>query len=815
MSFDISIYVDPGVYSQEVINPSSLALGQLPTLLAVVGIAPRVAVVSNEAVIRGQVNNEAVTWAGSSPHTYTTTNVATRRQADTTLIKTTGGQNQTMPNNAYQWLPASITGLTGPFDIVSGSFITLELDGNEFISIALTAGSTRTATQVAADINTALAASPAYGVAYNAVATAVAGAIVITSPQTIPANSDLRFIATPPDTVGYVGDDFTLVFGHTNPYIAQSTLQLFDSFYLGTDTYIIDYVAVNTLLDALQNTPVVSLTKVGLYANVTSFQPTIDYQLTSNNVDWTPNVEGVVTGLVGPYNTSVNNVLQMALNGLAVITVTLTSSATLAASAVAASINAALLAQPVYGPLYGNVATVVGGAVVITLPSPFDDLPVAQGVNSTIEFYSVPANAVTTVFGIALTALPFQQTGSANQPVVGATYFASYTYTRPTSAYNNVSEVTNLFFNPQDCLAYTGPITEVNFADNTLGIASSIAFQNNAPRLLLVQVNDSTTPGFPTINEVKAAIDACVNNSDITDLVVLDTRLAVQTYLLTHVTNESSITEKNYRRGWYGMAQNTAVGDIDSPGTFVYAAQVTLQVPPDSPGRGRSIISAPSNVSSDITFADGTDQIIPLDSTYLGVACAALMTSFINLATSLLRKTIVGFDIPSFQTYQKAERRMLASNGVNVVTVEGGQFVLTDPVTTEQGAGNLREFTEINAMVQKDNTTRTVDQTLNTNVVGIVPSDLADFINDIKGFISLALTSLIAAGDIGPYVDANGNTRDINLQTDMQVFQSPTDPTQFIFRYFYNLRYVAKRLFGDYSVDNPFFQTSPNQTATA
>jgi len=291
--------------------------------------------------------------------------------------------------------------------------------------------------------------------------------------------------------------------------------------------------------------------------------------------------------------------------------------------------------------------------------------------------------------------------------------------------------------------------------------------------------------------------------------------LAVQTYLLTHVTNESSITEKNYRRGWYGMAQNTAVGDIDSPGTFVYAAQVTLQVPPDSPGRGRSIISAPSNVSSDITFADGTDQIIPLDSTYLGVACAALMTSFINLATSLLRKTIVGFDIPSFQTYQKAERRMLASNGVNVVTVEGGQFVLTDPVTTEQGAGNLREFTEINAMVQKDNTTRTVDQTLNTNVVGIVPSDLADFINDIKGFISLALTSLIAAGDIGPYVDANGNTRDINLQTDMQVFQSPTDPTQFIFRYFYNLRYVAKRLFGDYSVDNPFFQTSPNQTATA
>jgi hypothetical protein len=106
---------------------------------------------------------------------------------------------------------------------------------------------------------------------------------------------------------------------------------------------------------------------------------------------------------------------------------------------------------------------------------------------------------------------------------------------------------------------------------------------------------------------------------------------------------------------------------------------------------------------------------------------------------------------------------------------------------------------------QKDNVTRAVTKTIDKNLRGLVPDDLADFIFDIKTFISAVLTALILAKAIGPYKDANGATRDINLATDIQVQQSVSEATKFLFRYFFMLKYPALRFFGEFSCDNPFF----------
>jgi len=70
-------------------------------------------------------------------------------------------------------LPARLDGrINGPFNIVGGTndALRLNLDGIGSIDITLTAGGARTAAQVAADINGALAADTRYGVTYNAVA---------------------------------------------------------------------------------------------------------------------------------------------------------------------------------------------------------------------------------------------------------------------------------------------------------------------------------------------------------------------------------------------------------------------------------------------------------------------------------------------------------------------------------------------------------------------------------------------------------------------------------------------------------------------
>ena len=801
-----NVYLDPGSYTSEVVQPQALATGQIPNVLAVVGIGPRVKRSTNENVIRGEVLNEAVTFSNPAPYNYTLIDHGDRKKSNTTLLR---NGTDVIPTTGYSYLPATLPSLAGTFNVASNEHITIELDHKGWISIAITASATQSATVIAGLINAALNADPRYGTAYNAVATVVGSTFVVTSPAT-DATSDIRLITTPAVT----GSDCSvLLFGDSPPFIAPTIIQLNPIYFVTGATYVISYVAVDTQVDPLAFSPVTNIIKIGDTANVTSYTKNIDYVLNGNNVDWSANTQATLTGLAGPFNTTTLVALKFALNGLAALTVNVPSGATEAASAIVTALNTALVASPVYGPLYGSVFAVSGSAISVTCPSEFQDEPLARGVNSIIEFFDTPNNAALMIFGI--TSFPYQTTGVADQPTVGSIYFITYEYVRPTADYNNPSSIDHRFFSESAAYLYTEPLTADNISVNKLAMAVKIAFENNTPQIILIQVNDLNQPGFPSINEVKAGIDAADNNESITELVVLDTRLAVQTYLQNDVTVQSAILEKNYRRGWFGMPRNTAIGDIDSPDTFVYRAQVTLQVPPDSPGRGRFILTAPPNVSKTFTLEDGSEQRVQLDSTYLGLATAALMCSFLSVATSLLRKTLVGFNDDDFQIYQKVERRTLAANGVNVVTLNGGNFQLTDPVTTEQGAGNLTEFVEISAGAQKDKVVRSVDQALDDNIVGIVPSDLGDFINDIKGVIAAELRSLIETGDIARYKDQNGNARDINLQTDMQVFQSPTVPTEFDFRYYFNLRYPAKRMFGQYSVDNPFFAPANSGAQTS
>lgn len=812
MSTDISVYTDPGVYDQEVLNPSALAMSPVANLLAIVGIAPRQRRVANEPVTRGQVNDEVMTVAGTPPYTATLVNRCNRLKSTTLIVRNTTDE---MPDDAYNFLPATITGLdilTAGVVVGAGTFITLNMDGKGWISILLPNGGAVTPAQMAAAINTQLGASPLYGVGYNAVATVIAGAplnskIVLLSPSTTNA-SDIRFIATPVDTPTYTTDYTLTAFGVVTPWAAPTVVQIVAAYWTATATWKIDYVSLNTLLDPLANSNIYEIERLGVYAGVTTYVTPADYILNTNSIDWSANTQAVLTGVAGPYNTTANNKFLISLNGLAALTITCTAGAAVTAATLATEINQALIASSAYGPLYGAVAANVAGTLRLTCPSPFVDHPATRGASSTIELFDLPLNGCLVVFGIAIASLPYLTSGLSTEPYFGSIYFATYTYTRPTTDYNNASSTTQLFERDTDALDYTGQLTLANIATNQLGMASVIAFENDSPRVLLIQVNDSTMPGFPTINQFKAAIDAAKNNSDITDIVALDTRSAVQTYLMDHCTGQSSLLEQNYRHGWYGMARQTAVGGKDTPNTLVYCAQVTLQVPPDSPGRGRMNLLAPPNVSKTFTLYDKSEKTVDLNSTYLAVAAASRKCSFVSVAQTLLRRTIVGFDLDTFQVYLKQERKTLASNGVNVVTLTGSRLVFTDPVTTEQGAGNVPAFIEPSTMAQKDRVVRFVDSTVDTNLVGVVPEDLADFIADVKGYIALALRGLIEAGDCGRYKNSDGSVRDINLNTDIQVYQSATDPRTFRFRYWFNLRYPAKRFFGEHSVDNPFFQAA-------
>ena len=735
-------------------------------------------------------------------------------------------RNFTSPNNTFVLAMDGNVPLTIRF-VATAAATSIVVAGTQFDVTLATAAQPAltpiTIAEVAAGINAVLISAEAdalgYGASYAGAARAVTAGLRIVSPVSTPA-SDVQILEPIDDDLNAAAASRFLTTYTSAGVFAVSYLTISRLVYSATAVYTLDYIDIDSNADPLNNSGVQEVLKVGSFAGVGNFEASVDYVLTGDTIDWggvgLPPDEPPVwppTGQAGEgetFDVSTNDTLSLSFDGHAAVTIDLNALASpplgyadpavpaaATAAEIAANINAVVSNSVYYGPRYKAVASAqtLGGVVFVQLTSP------TEGESGSVQIL-VPASlsANTEVFGLSATQT-VSVTGTGSRPTVAANYFVSYTITRPTTDYN----IQKRFFSLDQAKADLGPTT----AENPLVMACELAFINNAPSVVVVQVNDSSSPGTPTRQEYLDALAATSNTDVITDLVLLTTDLASQTDLKDHIEFQSSPTEKHYRRGWFGMARNTDVGDKDTADTFVYRARRTLQVAADSPGRGRMILVAPpqlAGVSRDITLEDGTTQTVNLDSTYLAVALAAKKSSFTSPATSLAKKTITGFNIDDLTSpWLKAERGLMAGQGTMVVTYDAGLFKILDPVTTEKGGGGLAAFSYESTSSQKDNVTRKVDQALDANIVGIVPTDLFDFVVDIKLIIAAVIGGEIGAFAIGPYRNPDNSARSIDLTTDLEVQQDPNDPTKFFFKYWFNLRYPALRLFGEFSVDNPFF----------
>lgn len=816
------------------------------------------------ATVISYTNPAGVVQAGAAGTYAITPHGALATRSDRRLQNTTVFRNSiVLGDNFLAYQPTFVQGdVTGTRDFTSpNNALVLSMDGNIPITIRFVATAAATSivqpgggttfdvtlqtaaqpamtpitiAEIAAGINAVLVTAGAttlgYGASYAGAARAGTSGIRIVSPRTTPA-SDVLISAPILGGSGTVTGDLNnagasrlfTTYTPTAGIKANATLGVSRLVYSATAVYTVDYVNVDSQQDPLLNTGVQSILKVGSFAGVGNFDQNIDYVLTGNNVNWggpgaPPDTAPLfpATGVAGPietYAVGANDTLRLAFDGRASVDIDLIQAdpgvgnriagytyalvSPLTAAQVIGNINAVIAGSSIYGPRYKAVAQVVnlGGGNFVQLTSP------SEGEVGTVQIL-IPAalSANTVIFGLSATQTVTVM-GTGSRPALGAIYFATYSITRPNSDYN----VQKRFFTLDSAKADLGPTT----AQNPLVVACEIAFANGAPSIVVVQVNDSTAPGTPTRQQYLDALTATTNSDVITDVVMLTTDLASQTDLKDHVENQSSPTEKHYRRGWFGMARNTNIGDKDSPDTFVYRARRTLQVAADSPGRGRYILVAPpqlSGVSRDITLEDGSTQTVNLDSTYIAVALAAKKSSFTSPASSLAKKSVTGFNVSDVTNpWLKAERGTMAGQGTMVVTFDAGVFKVLDPVTTEVGGGGLAAFAYESTSSQKDNISRKVDQALDANIIGVVPTDLADFIIDIKLIIAGVIGGEIGSAAIGPYTNPDKTPRPIDLTKDLEVQQSPNDPTKYFFKYFFNLRYPALRLFGEFSVDNPFF----------
>lgn len=842
MALNIQGYLEPGTYQSEVVVPTGVSLNSTPLALVVIGTGSRTKKSINEAVLRGQVNDEPLTPTGT-PAVDTLANRALRRASYVNITK----NGTTIANTDWQFNPAYLDANTaGPYDCSTNKLFTFSLDGRtpvvmEFaspttgagglsVAVAAKAGSTvqfvatisdvtvalatLTAAQVAAAINAVLVyatdvrlgTGKGYGAAYASAATAPGGKLKITSPLN-DVNSDVAVyhgfqVTDAGQNALTVSTSGIVVSTELNAVHAKTEITINN--YSANATYLIDYIAYDATVDALLQANVQGISRVGNYASISSYKLGTDFSQVNDTISWaaTSWASAVLLGVAGPYDVSTNKNLTISIDGRNSVTIDLSGGGTLppggaapssaaaaTAAELAALINASLAASLYYGPLYKGVATDTGGTLKLTSPSAGQAGIVEVGPSAT-------ADASATVFGLQNSQLPYDIRGTGQRPPAGLIYFVTYTYTRPDAEYN----VPKRFYSPDDFYADIGNPAP----DNKLSVAGQIAFKNGAPSVFAIQVNDVSMPGSASQLQLEAGL-ASAGIADITEVVVLDSRPAIFSDLMTHITEQCGPTVQHPRRAWMGLSSN-AVGDVDTASSYVYVATHVLQVPGDSPARGRLFLVAPgSGMTVPVTLDDGSEQDVSVDGPFVAVAVAARYTARTSVAQAMVGSPITGFNTDTFPAFKPPERRLMASNGVLVIQNDAGNLIMIDPLSTE--SGGLPQFEEPSASSQKDNITLAVNKAINGNLRGVVPTDLSDFIISIKMIIGSVLEGSIVQGAIGPFRDDQGRTRALNYGTDIQVFQLKNDPRRFTFKYWYMLRYPAKVFEGSYSVDSPFFSS--------
>ena len=866
MAFTTStVYLDPDSYITEVVNPTGLNISSIPFAPCVIGTGSRDYVENDEKVIRGLVRDESAAFAAGPPGDYyvTLANRALRKREVFDLKRTLAGIESSVPDAYWQFEPATVTGsgFSAALDISAGVALTVEIDGIEPVTMVfvhnvalntppevtvygrqITVGgddsywgdATPAVANVITAINDGLNAATGLGFsATHAYATNASGQIKITSALT---EADANFYASDVKiSAGFASSALVSWFGAA---LEADTVVTMDSAYYNVSaTYAIDYVALDTTTDGLLQTNISRVQRIGTSAGASNYKEVTDWQLVTDEIDWDQGVAAEITGVdIGASSvdltTGSNSVYEIKLRlddktgtetGSATITVDLVAATPWAAAGphdqpfntvtdgspssvtlatIVRNINAFAAAE--FGPTYATVASLSSNTIVMTSPT--------ESARSHVNVLTsgTSTNAVQ-LFGRSTWNGVAGSFGSGAKPSDGTTYFATYARDRDSEDY----DVPQMYFSPEDARAQLGDPSASVEGYNPLAIAVQLAFRNGAPSVYSVQIDD-TSPGDPTPSELLSALDGAGTVSGATEIVVvgdIGTRLETVLSCIEHLEVQNGPVEKHPRRYFHGMAADTPIGSRDLVASLVGRSTRTMQVAANSVARGRMFhVVAPqlAGVSMDVVLDDSSEVTIDVDSNFLAVAIAAMRCAFTNPWETLSggRRFVQGFNVRDItQPWTPTQRRFMAGQGCLVVTYEGGRLLVLDAMSTEGGGGNLDKFKVDSTSYQKDVITTKVNQALKTNIVGLVPFDIASFLIDIKLVIESVLVKEIGP-TIGPYRDSAGNVRPLNIRTDIRVVQSTTSNTTYLFNYWYNLRYPALYLFGTYSVDAPAFSAA-------
>ena len=376
-----------------------------------------------------------------------------------------------------------------------------------------------------------------------------------------------------------------------------------------------------------------------------------------------------------------------------------------------------------------------------------------------------------------------------NEPKPGETYRFTALYLRDSDLYNIPVLVTS----EADGKALTEPMG----ATNHLGIMNSIVWDYDPIGVYLCQVKDTDDDGVYQDSDYEAAIESTEGTSDITDLVVLDAWGTISKQL-EHLDKLADPLVNKQRLGWFGAPVDTSVGDVNTPGSLVYTAKVTMAVYGDSPSHGTRVMVAPTSCNRTVTFDDGSAPIdVDLDGSFVAAAMCMTYASFRNPSSTALRTNLTVFNM--VQTYTEAEDKILGGSQINYVEQTGDKVYLwledltTDPIGTENSP---EEFRIISAMIQKKYMNSKIQSAVDLAVIGLVPDAVDVGLGVLRNVIVNTVRTEVDNKNIGEYQNDDGTVRRMNPSRDVVPYRSRERNTVYRFYVAYFLKYPIKHVHG-------------------
>lgn len=820
----VTNYRDPGTYIAEIFRPRAALTPSLGFNVVIIGEGKKTKSIVNEKVIRGQVYAEILTVAGVSPHTATLAHTSDQNQ-DTAVIYRNG---TALPDESWQYTGATTIQVADGY-YQAGAIYTLDyiaidtyvdhLD-NSIITLSrvgLFANSTnykqgRDFTISGADgldwsysveasfiglleeiFVLTVATTRKFKISLNgkpSITATVVGAVPATTSAT-EAAADINDALTKAVYLNYdtmttgftVGDTVTgftsgasgVVENNDNRgTIGTLTLRSYAAGMGGA------FQTGETITGALSGSAKASGPKTDVYG--TNYQYTAQVYV-AFKTQASPFVIGeTITGVTSLATGIVTHIYDAGLTGYILMRGVVGSfqkNENLNSGIVLRAVadGAAIAGQPV-------------GKVALVSPStePY------TGDNSNIVLTAVTGyTGLSTIFGINEDASPYEYRGVGRKPAFSQVYYVTYEIKRPDADYDWVKE----YLTDDD---FYNDIGGVN-ASNPLSLAGSLAWSESILKLYVIQVKDGDDDGIYTDADYFRAIDVLTDNRELTEVVCLRSNAAIRAKLYQMMEQECSLTKSNLKRCYIGAPRDTQPGNGTTPDTFIYMAKRELRPTGSDVARGRFILNAPANWTYSFVDEFGTTQDMAVDSSFFSVCVAARVSSFEKASDTLFHKRFSQMTIDN--PYSDSVRRELSANGINVLVAEGGSAVIVDSLTTD-GSGDAR-YEEPSSSVQKDLLAFDIAANINSQLLGIVPDDPADMVANIKTVVGGVILGRIDTGDIGYYTNSDGTTvRDIDYTQDITAYRDTLDARTYRFKYFFNLKYPAKRFYGEFTVDVPF-----------